>query len=529
MCAPAEPVAEIRKDERTLSPKPTSVQYNDWHQVEVEPLETFAPTLPISVIIPSYQTPAETLTRTLAALEGQTYPRELFEVIIVDDGSEPPLECLPSTPLDVKVVRQECRGFGLARARNSGARTAAHDLLLFLDSDILTEAGWMMAHARWLHTVSDALTGGPVAHVAIDGINAETIRHRPGSLDVLFSDQQADPPLSAGLMARTNNLTSRADDLFRAIACGNFGIGKDFYWVVGGFDESFTRYGAEDTEFTYRAYTRGGLLVPVRSAFAWHQGRRSEDRDAKDRNRRLQHGKAVHLIAHPSYRGNSPGRIFTVPQYVVTVDGCQRRTDQVIRAVVNLLADRVHDLVVRVETDASGDDERLERLQEAFGPDPRVRVAPTRSALDEFPVSPFYVELPAAAFARGLVHRLRVRLKDAVIATSELSDGTTVSIARSWAVHRARRTGKSPADFGAVRTIPAAVLRLKAAGVVEGDAAEEPVDYPTNRERLRDQMRDIRCSRGIWAFCKWMIDMVRWRALNKWQAVRWRLRRVTRN
>ena len=540
MYAPAKPVAEIRKGERTLSPKPTSVQYNDWHQVEVEPLETFAPTLPISVLIPSYQTPAETLARTLAALEGQTYPRELFEVIIVDDRSDPPLECLPSTPLDVKVVRLDrdvararnnaarARN-NAARARNNAARAAAHDILLFFDDDILPEAGYMMAHARWHHAVSDALTGGPVAHVAIDGIHAETIRHRPGSLEALFSDRPADPPLSTGLMARTNNLTSRADDLFRAMASGAFGIGKDFFWSVGGFDESLTRYGGEDTEFFYRAYTRGGLLVPVQSALAWHQGRRNEDRDAKNRSSRLQHGKAVHLIAHPSYRGNSPGRIFTVPQYVVTVDGRQRRTDQVIRSVVSLLADRVHDLVVRVETDASGDDERLERLEEAFGPDPRVRVAPTRSALDEFPVSPFYVELPAAAFARGLVHRLRVRLKDAVIATSELSDGTTVSIVRSWAVHRARRTGKSPANFGAVRAIPAAVLRLKAAGVVEGDAAEEPVDYPTNRERLRDQMRDIRCSRGIWAFCKWMIDMVRWRALNKWQAVRWRLRRVTRN
>ena len=512
-----------------LSPQPTSVQYNDWRQVEVEPLETFAPTLPVSVIIASYQTPAETLARTLAALEGQTYPRELFEVIIVDDGSEPPLERPSSTQLDVKVVRQEHCGFGLARARNNGARAAAHDLLLFLDSDILTEAGWMMAHARWLHTVSDALTAGSVAHVAIDGISAETIRQRPGSLDGLLADRPADPPLAAGLMARTNDLTSRADDLFRAIACGNFGIGKDFYWSVGGFDESFTRYGAEDTEFIYRAYTRGGLLVPVRGAFAWHQGRRSENKDAKDRSRRLQRGKAAHLIAHPSYRGNSLGRIFTVPQYVVTMDGCHRRTDQVIRAVVSLLADRVHDLVVRIEMDASGDDERLQRLKEEFGPDPRVRVAPARSALDEFPGSPFYVALPAAAFAPGLVHRLRVRLQDAVLATSELPDGSAVSIARSWALHRARRTGKSPADLGEVRTIPAEVLRLKAAGDAECAATVEPVDYPTNRERLRDQMRALCCFRGTWSFCKWMIGMVWWRVLNKWQAVRWRLRRVTRN
>ncbi len=82
-----------------VSPKPTSVRYNDWRQVAVEPLDAFTPTMPVSVIIPYYQTPAETLARTLAALEGQSYPRELFEVIIVDDGSEPPLERPLSTLL----------------------------------------------------------------------------------------------------------------------------------------------------------------------------------------------------------------------------------------------------------------------------------------------------------------------------------------------------------------------------------------------------------------------------------------------
>ncbi len=147
------------------SPQPTSVRYNNWRQIAVEPLATFTPVMPVSVIIPYYQTPAKTLERTLAALEGQTYPRELFEVVIVDDGSEPPLSGPLSTPLDVKVVRQERCGFGLARARNTGVRAAAHDILLFLDSDTLAEADWMAAHARWHHAVSDALTVGLRAHV----------------------------------------------------------------------------------------------------------------------------------------------------------------------------------------------------------------------------------------------------------------------------------------------------------------------------------------------------------------------------
>ncbi len=343
----------------------------------MEPLDTFTPILPVSVISPCYQTPAETLARTLAALEGQTYPRDLFEVVIVDDGSQPPLERPRSTPLNVRVVRQERRGFGIARARNTGARAAVHDILLFLDSDTLAEAGWMAAHARWHHAVFDALTLGFLAQVAMDGIDAETIRHRPGSLRELFSDRPADPHSIEGLMRRTSDLTTRADDIFHAMAGGNFGIGKSFYWLVGGSDESFARWGGEDTELSYRAYTRGGLLVPVRDAFAWHQGRWAEVRDAKTRSYRIQLGKAANLIAHHGLRRVRPGRIYAVPQYVVTIDAGCRPAEQVIETAANILADRVHDLVVRIETHASYDDERLAWLRDVFGPDPRVCVAPT--------------------------------------------------------------------------------------------------------------------------------------------------------
>ena len=116
-----------------MNPEPARVPYNDWRQVDMPAPEAFAPTLPVSVIVPAYRAPAETLARTLAALEGQTWPRDLFEVVIVDDGSEPPLERPRSTPLNVKTVLQERCGFGAARARNTGVRAAAHDILLFLE------------------------------------------------------------------------------------------------------------------------------------------------------------------------------------------------------------------------------------------------------------------------------------------------------------------------------------------------------------------------------------------------------------
>ncbi len=494
-----------------MTPKPASVRYNDWRSVAVEPLDTFTPTMPVSVIIPYYQTPADILARTLAGLERQTYPRDLFEVIIADDGSEPPLSTLPATSLDVKVVRQERRGFGLARARNTGARAAAHDILLFLDSDIITDADWVASHARWHHAVSDALTFGPPLYVSVNDIDAETIRRCSGNLKELFSDRPADTSWTVPYLTRTEHLTSKPDglfstfdDIFKVVIGNNIGVSRDFYWSVGGFDESFTRWGWEDIEFGYRAYTRGGLLIPLRDTIKWHQGRWEEHRDAKAAERRLQSGKASNLIAHPRFRAKHLGRAFKVPQHVVTIDAGRAAVDQTIATVVNILSDPVYDLVVRIELPPNDDAERLALLEDDFGADSRVRIAPTRSALDEFPASPFHITLPAGSvFSKGLVRRLRARLGDAAIAYATFSDMGTVSITRAWALHRARRVGGSAADFGAVRKIPARALKHKRVKPVEYSSRSTRVDT------LRYWIANIHSLKDAWALLKSLVVVAR--------------------
>lgn len=478
-------------------PAPAAVRYNDWRAVELPAPGAFAPSLPVSVVVPYYDTPPATLARTLAALERQTYPRRMFEVAIVDDGSRAPPEIPAGLALDVRTVRQERRGVGIARARNAGVRAAAHDIVLFLDSDMLPEAGWIAAHARWHHAVSDALTIGFRAYAAMDGIDADAVRRRAGSVGEMLAGRPVDPPANEGDMIRTGDLASRADDPFTAIAGGNFGVGKGFYELLGGCDESFTRWGLEDTEFAYRAYTRGGLLVPVRGAFAWHQGRRAEGRAEKDRDLQIQRGKAAHLIAHPGYRGAGRGRVFQVPQFVATLAAGDCPAERIIEAAATLLADRARDLALRIEIAPGGG--RLERLRDEFGPDPRVRVAPALSALDEFPASPFHVSVPAAAaFPEGLVHRLRARLKDAAAVRAVLPDGAEASMTRAWALHRARRAGGAPGDYGDSIAIPASSVGVSIARRAPG-AAPRAVGYPTPWDRLRGRWRDARGAAAKWA------------------------------
>ena len=450
---------------QATTPAPTAVRYNDWGAVDVPAPESFTPTALVSVVIPTYQTPADVLARTLAALERQTYPRELFEVVLVDDGAEPPL-ARPETPLAVKVVRQERRGFGLARARNTGVGAAEGEVVLFLDSDVLAEAEWVQAHARWHHAVADALTIGLVAHVDPGDMDAESVRSRPGSLKELLAGRPVEPPWVESHLRMTKDLTSRDDGLFRMVSGGNCGIRREFYQQIGGCDESFAGWGGEDVEFGYRAYTRGGLLVPVPDALGWHQGLLGPVWESKWKDGEAQHAKAAHLIAHPRFRHASPGRTFTVPQYVVTIVQDGENADRLFEAAVTILADRVHDLVVRVEVAA--DDDGFAWLQQQLAPDPRVYIhagadGGAGSSLDAFPTASFHIAVSASlSFAGHLVHRLRAKLGDAVTLRSTVPGRGGVSITRGWALHRTLRTGRDAADFGDAVTLPPGKLGLAA-------------------------------------------------------------------
>ena len=542
------PAASERAFREAAGPRPAAVRYNDWRRIRLPEAATFVPTLPVSVVVPCFEAP-DALALTLAGLAGQDYPRELFEVVVVDDGSEPPLElpALPvSAPLDVKLVRQARRGFGLARARNAGARAAAHPILVFLDGDVIPESGLLAAHARWHHAVSDALTLGFCAYVSAAGIDAGAVRHRPGTLGELFADRSFDRPWLERHMARTGDMTSRHEDLFRAVTGHNLGISRAFFEAVGGFDESFARYGGEDTEFGYRVQMHGGLLVPARGAFAWHQGRFAEGRSDKARDQALQGAKLAGLVADPGFRPAGPGRAFAVPRHVVTVEAGDAPAACLAGTVEALLGDRAGDLVVRIAAPEGRSEDAFASLAERFGGEPRVRVASGSPAarpasgpawgasLDAFPVSPFHIVLPAGAvFRPGLLDALRRALGDAAMAAGMLADGSRVSIARARALHRARRTGLAISELGEVRTLPAAVLRRRPiAGSTPGPIAgpvfgrigrivgpvrrrgDGEIGFRGGRAaaaRVWAEARHVRGARTAWRFLAWLAVGLRWR------------------
>ncbi|WP_419922417.1 glycosyltransferase [Candidatus Poriferisodalis sp.] len=511
----------------------------------VAPLEVFEPCLGVTVVVPYFEAPRE-LGLTLAGLQRQNYPSDLFEVIVVDDGSNPPLELealdlVGSSPMNLRVIHQEDLGFGLARARNNGARAANGDILIFLDCDMVPEVDWLASHARWHHAASDLLTLGFRHHVDVDGIDAADVRERPGTLADVFDGRPVQTPeWIERRMDQTDDLASDADDVFRVVTGGNFAVSTDFFRTVGEFDESFTQWGSEDIEFGWRAYALGAVLVPERSALCWHQGEGAVLSESETISLDQQRDKLSHLIPDRRLRTSAPGRSYTVPQFVVTVDPGHSDEEEVLATVERVLASDVHDLVVWV---AERPAEPFERLRRLLDPDPRVRVGEAAGAADAFPSAAFHVRVPAGAAVRSrMLDRLQNQLGTAVSGESDLASGHRVSITRGWAVHRARRSGRLVSEVGAVAELDVDSLEVtqeaKPQGWLAGklhEPAKRVLRLWTRVRRhlstLFGALRRIRRPRDAAHFVGTVARAVWWRVKNlrwKFRSVRWALRRARR-
>ena len=132
---------------------------NRWDLLEPTPVDPQqAPH--VSICIPT-RNGGETLRRTLTMLALQTYPAERLQVVVADDGSEPPLDLSAlGTPYELVVVRQEPDGFGAGRARNLAASRADGQMLVFLDADVIPEPTVIDQYVRWMSASNLAVPFG---------------------------------------------------------------------------------------------------------------------------------------------------------------------------------------------------------------------------------------------------------------------------------------------------------------------------------------------------------------------------------
>lgn len=199
---------------------------------------------------------AEHIANVVRGLARQTMvPREL-----IIGAMQPDLYTdLPPAPFPIRQLRIAGDDLPLAAARNAVARAATGEVLVFLDADCIPAPSLCGDYA--------AATAG------FDGLLMGEVMYLPGgatasgwsfeafeAIAVRHSDRRAPP--REGI--------ERCGD-YRCFWSLNFAMRRATFIATGGFDERFSGYGGEDTDFG-KSLDRAGIEIAwMRGARAYHQ------------------------------------------------------------------------------------------------------------------------------------------------------------------------------------------------------------------------------------------------------------------
>ncbi|MCC6559515.1 MAG: glycosyltransferase family 2 protein [Polyangiaceae bacterium] len=211
-----------------------------------------------SVVIPVMDR-LDILELVLRSLGGQTYPRDRFEVIVVDDGSvEPADRVLDPRAFEfrLEILRQENQG--RAAARNRGVRRARGEVILFCDADRLPDPGWIEGHVAF-HGRFDGCAAFGVPWDCFYGV--ERIRAGGGGqLDAIRRFSRKPEYFRAIIRLFEGAMTSSRLS-WAAFLVGNSSIRRADLLRAGGFDEEVRTWGLEHFELGLRLVERLGMRI----------------------------------------------------------------------------------------------------------------------------------------------------------------------------------------------------------------------------------------------------------------------------
>jgi GT2 family glycosyltransferase len=205
-----------------------------------------------SVIIPLFN--KADLTRScLAALIGAT-PPDLYEVVLVDNGSTDDTGALlDELDGDVTIIRNP-QNLGFARACNQGAAAASGEHLVFLNNDTEVQAGWL-----------EPLIGTADAHPTVGAVGSKLL-YPDGTLQhagVWIVDNRVQGILEARHRWHGQQDTVAEADVaqaVQAVTAAAMLVRASAFTAVGGFDEGYWN-GNEDLDLCLQLGAAGWTIV----------------------------------------------------------------------------------------------------------------------------------------------------------------------------------------------------------------------------------------------------------------------------
>ncbi|GII56411.1 hypothetical protein Pth03_48000 [Planotetraspora thailandica] len=456
-----EPLPELLPgqpaDTRVAAPIPR-VRGNDYSTLVPPELGTWTPTMRVSVVIPAYGRQEE-LDLALAGLTQQTYPSGLTEVVVVDNGSEPPLRLPGLRPEGTRLL--VCATPGRAAARNTGLRAATGEVVFWLDSDVVAERTALEAHMRWHHQAP---------YLAVTSRLRFSSAPPPTPADVVETDERStlfEPSEPhqwlTDLVEHSDGLRAPTQRAFSLHVGGSTSVNAALIAASGPMDEDLTL--GQDIELGYRLSQAGAVFVPDREAVGYHLGPTMRMREATAVSR-ADHAFIPDRIPHYRWLRSHPFRRWLVPYVEVEVDAEGASYEDVRTSVDAVLAATVADVSVILKGSWDGiEPDRREPLKDPeldkvlirghYAHEPLVRLGGTPG------LAPFVLRLPAGwapgedALAGLLDMMVKRDLGLVSIVLAEGPEGVTAArLERTAAFARARIVAEPGEDLdGAVSDV----------------------------------------------------------------------------
>ena len=216
------------------------------------------PRYTFSIIVPTYNR-ADEIRDLLQSFNRLNFPKERFEVLIVDDGSTDETPQLihslaQQSDFSIRFFRRDHEGPG--PARNFGMAQAGGEYFLFIDSDCIADVNWLSALAKAVDDEQPDAFGGPDAVLPEFTPLQKAINYSMTSF------------LTTGGM-RGHSKKKLAKYYPRSF---NMGVHRTIFEKLGGMGT--LRHG-QDLEYSRRIVASGAKVIPVPDAVVYHKRRSS--------------------------------------------------------------------------------------------------------------------------------------------------------------------------------------------------------------------------------------------------------------
>jgi GT2 family glycosyltransferase len=201
----------------------------------------------------------------LGSLEAQTFPRESFEVLIVDngstDGTVDAIAPFAKRMQNVRIVGNPIKG--IAPSRNVALKNAAHDFVAFTDADVILDPDWLSTLVEGFENLKSS--GVPVAAVGGGNVPVKDDGIFLDALGITLNSFWGSHGSVQGMLFETVTEVPHIPTL-------NILYDKTIVQKLGGFDEDF-RMVCEDPELNHRITNAGYRIYFLPSATVKHKMR----------------------------------------------------------------------------------------------------------------------------------------------------------------------------------------------------------------------------------------------------------------